>query len=366
MIRKSLLAALLLLPTAGWSQQDSGLLERFESLGIREAATPLRDQPGWAPPRRIAVALPRRVADAEARVRQLAGDIEVTFISSGLPDPGEIDVFVGWCFPAALAPGSSVRYLHNYGSGLDRCSFDANARSADVIVTNGQKVASEMIGEHAIAMAFALARNLPVFSRAMSQGDWNRALTAEPQVTSLRGKVMLVLGLGGIGTQVARMASNLGMRVVATRNSRREGPDFVDYVGLSHEMSYLARGADVVVNALPLTRDTRGAVNGEFFGEMKPGAYYISVGRGGTTDTDALLDALNSGRLRGAGLDVTDPEPLPADHPLWQAPNVIITPHVSGASDQQVSLSFELAMENLGRYIRGDRLLNVVDLKRGY
>ncbi len=177
---------------------------------------------------------------------------------------------------------------------------------------------------------------------------------------------MLVLGLGGIGTAVARMANDLGMRVVATRNSRREGPDFVDYVGLSHEMSYLARGADVVVNALPLTRDTRGAVDGKFFDQIKQDAYYISVGRGGTTDTEALMAALESGRLRGAGLDVTDPEPLPQDHPLWRMPNVIITPHVSGASDREVSLSFELALENLGRYINGGRLLNVVDLKRGY
>ena len=116
---------------------------------------------------------------------------------------------------------------------------------------------------------------------------------------------MLVLGLGGIGTQVARRANDLGMRVIGTRNSSRSGPEFVEYVGLSNEMVELAAQANVVVNALPLTDATRLAVNAEFLDNMPDGSYYVSVGRGGTTDTDALVEALRNGKLAGAGLDVT-------------------------------------------------------------
>ena len=178
---------------------------------------------------------------------------------------------------------------------------------------------------------------------------------------------MLVLGLGGIGTEIARRGAGLGMRVVATRNSSREGPDFVDYVGLPDEMTRLARDADVIVNALPLTDTTRGILDAEFFdagGNTNP-RYFINVGRGATVDTQALLAALQSGQLAGAGLDVTDPEPLPRDHPLWREKNVIITPHVSSRGGDRLRHQL-LTLENMRRYLAGDRLLNVVDPEKGY
>jgi len=165
---------------------------------------------------------------------------------------------------------------------------------------------------------------------------------------------------------VARRAHDLGMRVIGTRNSSRSGPDYVDYVGLSDEMTKLAGEAHVVVNALPLTKSTRGIVNVEFFDGMTDGSYYISVGRGATTDTDALMAALKSGKLSGAGLDVTNPEPLPEDHELWTLPNVLITPHAASLSDLSEHNTIIIARENLRRYVHGERLLNLVDLTRGY
>jgi phosphoglycerate dehydrogenase-like enzyme len=180
------------------------------------------------------------------------------------------------------------------------------------------------------------------------------------------GRTMLVVGLGGIGTEVARRAHALGMRVIATRNSSREGPDFVARVGLPGDLAAFAAEADVVVNATPLTPETEDLFDEEFFAAMKPGGYFVSVGRGASTDTDALVDALRSGHLAGAGLDVTDPEPLPAGHPLWSMPNVIITPHVASNSDVQDEREWILAVENLRRYVAGEPLLNVVDLRRGY
>ena len=156
------------------------------------------------------------------------------------------------------------------------------------------------------------------------------------------------------------------MRVQATRNSRREGPEFVEYVGLAHEVVELAANADVVVNATPLTPATRGMFDAAFFSAMKETAYFVNVGRGESVVTADLVTALEEGTIAGAGLDVTDPEPLPSGHPLWRMPNVILTPHIAGGSDLLGGRVLALLVENLRRYTRGDPMLSVVDVARGY
>jgi len=177
---------------------------------------------------------------------------------------------------------------------------------------------------------------------------------------------MLVVGLGGIGTEVARLANAAGMRVTAIRNSRRSGPPFVASVGLGDDLPAYAHEADVVVNCLPMTPDTEDLFDAELFAVMKPTAFFVNVGRGRTVDTDALVSALVNGRIAGAGLDVTDPEPLPENHPLWNAPNLIITPHFAAWSDDESNLHWLLYRENLRRFAAGEKLLSVVDPEKGY
>jgi phosphoglycerate dehydrogenase-like enzyme len=155
------------------------------------------------------------------------------------------------------------------------------------------------------------------------------------------------------------------MRVLAVRNSSREGPEYIDYVGLSHEMLALASEADVVMNALPLTPSTRGIIDEEFFSAMKPTAIIVNVGRGATIVTEALMRAIDRGDIAGAGLDVTDPEPLPADHPLWAMPEVVITPHIAGRGSTS-GMRYRLLLENLRRYQAGEPLLNLVNIEDGY
>lgn len=191
-------------------------------------------------------------------------------------------------------------------------------------------------------------------------------MTLDSVVWELEGKTTLIAGLGGIGTEVARRAHAFGMRLTATRNSSRAGPDFVDHVGLSPGTVTLAAEADVVVDALPLTPETRGLFDAAFFAAMKPGAYFVNVSRGERVVTSDLVDALRSGHLAGAGLDVTSPEPLPPGHPPWSLPNVVLTPHSAGASDQVKRRILLLATENARRYASGGRMLSVVDPRRGY
>jgi phosphoglycerate dehydrogenase-like enzyme len=239
-------------------------------------------------------------------------------------------------------------------------------KARDLVVTNMRAVDSAAIAEHAIAMALALARGLPTFAVDTSRGRWSRQSASGIQMQVLNGKTLLVVGLGGIGTEVASRGHALGMKVIATRNSGRTGPDYVSHVGTPDELLTLARSADVIVNCAPLTTETTGLFNAKFFDVLKPNALFVNVARGGSVVTADLVKALNEKRIAGAGLDVVDPEPLPPDHPLWKAPNVLITPHLSAWSDLPSEDRWTLAREQVRRYVAGEKMLSVVDLKREY
>ena len=156
------------------------------------------------------------------------------------------------------------------------------------------------------------------------------------------------------------------MTVIATRDGGAGKPDFVSYVGKPDELLALARKADVIVSSVPLTPQTTGLYDAAFFAALKPTAIFVNVARGGSVVTAELVKALDEHRLAGAGLDVVDPEPLPPDHPLWKAPRVLITPHTSARSDLPGEARWTLAVENLRRYVAGEKMLLVVDPKRGY
>ena len=275
------------------------------------------------------------------------------------------DAVIGFCNREIIAAAESLAWVQIFSAGAETCLAVDRVGSGEVLLTNAQKLASPAIGEHAVAMALSLARGLVTYGKTMQTGAWDRDAVWDSAMSSLDGKTMLVVGLGGIGTEVARRGAGIGMRVVATRNSSRDGPPFVDYVGLSDDLFELASQADVVVNALPLTPATTGLYDDDFFDALKPGALFINVARGKSVVTDDLVAALRDGRVGGAGLDVTEPEPLPPEHVLWQMPNVIITPHIAWfGSDRERTRT--LVRENIRRYIEGDALLNVVDPERGY
>ena len=376
---KNLVALLLLiclnalvLPAAAESSNADNLVAE---LGIRESKLPSREIPGWSRPNKVSILVWEDLPDSGVASRkwllEISDGVEIDIVDATKEDfdvsqLANSDVYVGWCSPDAIPTIKNLRYIHFYSAGIDHCVSMLKSLDSLPITTNSAKAASETIAEHAIALMLSLTRNLHSHHAAQLKSSWRGENDDTFPATSVQGKTMLVLGLGGIGSQIARRAHAMGMRVHATRNSSRTGPDYVDYVGLSSEMTELAAQADVVVNALPLTSTTRGIVNAAFFDSMKNGSYYVSVGRGATTDTEALMAAMDSKKLHGAGLDVTDPEPLPDDHRLWAIPNVVITPHVSGTSERSERNTWIIARENVRRYIQGERLLNLVDLERGY
>jgi phosphoglycerate dehydrogenase-like enzyme len=336
-------------------------------LGLVESPTPVRDRPGWKAPRKVLVwavepELMPLLQSAAPGVELLAAKdaAEAAKLAAGA------DAAIGFCTPEILAAGTGIRWIQSYSAGVERCVAVPAVRERDILLTNMQRVAAPVMAEHVLAMMLAFTRGLDFFILERAAARWTRDLPPPAKMLALEGKTLLVVGLGGIGTEVAKRANALGMRVIATRASGRDGPPFVAYVGLPDELRKLAAEADFVVNTTPLTPATTGIFDAGFFAAMKPRAYFFNVGRGKSVVQDDLVAALRSGRLAGAGLDVTDPEPLPKDNPLWQMSNVIITPHVSADSDVGDSFRFVIARENLRRYVAGEKMLSVVDTARGY
>jgi len=365
------------LPTnAQESDNDCFLCEEaaavIEEYSLRESSTPVRELEGWAPPKRIVLSTGQGLADL---LKRAAPDAEI--IAAGSPEAAaEIiagaDVYFGICTPEIAKRGTSLKWIQIMRAGIDACTAQPEIADRGTVATNLQRVLAKPIAEHAISLMFAFSRKLYAFRDEQHTGQWNGDIrqgrrTSGAGLWLVSGRTMLVVGLGGIGSEVARLGDALGMRVLATRNSRREGPDYVEYVGLSHEMNELAAQADVVISTLPLTADTASLHNAAFFAAMKPEAIFINIGRGETVDTDALVAALRSGEIAGAGLDVAAPEPLPEGHPLWSLPNVMMTPHVAGSSSGALRpIVGPILLENLRRYVAGDALISEVDLNRGY
>jgi len=346
-----------------FAQSDIG--ELIEQTGVKPGPVASRDFPGWRQPQKIVL---RDLGfDADTLEEELPG-IDVVLVRSegeAIDNAAGADAVLGWCTAAVAEAARDAVWLQVFSAGVERCLPVDAIRNGDVMLTNMQKMSSPVIGEHVTAMVLTLSRGLIPFAKSMSGGAWMRSSDIVAGMQSYTGKTVLVAGLGGIGTEAARRLAALDMRIIGTRRSSREGPDFVDYVGLSHELLELAAEADFIVNALPHTPETEGLFDAEFFNTAKRGAHFINVGRGKTVITDDLVAALESGQIAGAALDVTDPEPLPSDHPLWQLDNVIITPHVASRGGNRVR-HIMLTMENLRRFAAGEALFNVVDPEAGY
>ncbi|MGB0507416.1 MAG: D-2-hydroxyacid dehydrogenase [Pikeienuella sp.] len=257
----------------------------------------------------------------------------------------------------ALLNCPTVRWVSNGGSGCDHITpWDAST----ITVTNAAGVAADMMAEYCIGGMLHFSLGLDRFRTAQNAREWTAG-----SVAPIAGKTVLIIGLGHTGVAVAKRARAMGLTVLATRARPAPHPA-VDEVYGSDDLPALWSRADFVVLATPLLPTTKGIMGAEAFAALKPGAVLLDVSRGGVADEAALLNALDSGKLRGAALDVFATEPLPSDHRLWSYENVIITPHCSSVFDGWEAKSVEMFADNLTRYRAGAPLTNIVDPTRGY
>jgi phosphoglycerate dehydrogenase-like enzyme len=276
----------------------------------------------------------------------------------------DADALYGFITPRVIRAGKSLRWVQQPSAGVEHLMKIPELVQSDIILTNMQRAYAPEIADQAMGYLLAFTRSLAHFVRAQPSQDW-RSSGRGVVLDELMGKTLLVVGLGGIGSEISRRAAAFGMRVVATDPKVLERPLCVDELHKPSAFHALLPQANVLASAVPLTNVSRKMIGAKEFGMMKPGVILINVSRGGVVDTQALIDALDRKQVAAAGLDVTDPEPLPKGHALWSR-NVIITPHSAGQSPGGERRKHEVMCENLRRFASGEMLLNIVDKNVGY
>ena len=274
----------------------------------------------------------------------------------------DADAIVGTISPQLFRAAKKLRWVQVYSAGVEHEIFPELAGSG-VVLTNCKILQGPNIADHAMGLLLALTRDLYLAIPDRVKEEWDRR---EYSPIELRGKTAVIIGVGGIGMQIAQRAHAFDMTVIGVDPKDIPLNYFFSRLVPPDRLEAVLPEADVVFMAAPLTPQSQGMMGPKQFGLMKKGSYFVAVSRGRTYDSDALLEALKTGRLAGAGLDVTNPEPLPKGHPLWKLENVIITPHIAGQSDGVQARRMALIVANVSRFARGEPLLNVVDKKKGY
>jgi len=256
-----------------------------------------------------------------------------------------------------------LKLLQLNSAGTDNYT-EPGVLAPGTILTNATGAYGKSVAEHMFAVMMTLQKKLHLYRDDRLKGGWNDYGT----VTSIADATVVVVGLGNIGTHFAGMAKALGAHVIGVKRRPSVCPSQVDELFLMEDLKKVLPMADVVFSILPDTKATRQIYNKELFESMKRTGIFLNAGRGNAVDQEALLWALQNKRIMAAGLDVTNPEPLPAEHPLWQEENVLITPHVSGQYHLPETLDkiIEIAAANIEAYLSGKALINVVDMESGY
>lgn len=331
------------------------------------------------------VCFPALDADRAARVREAAAGAEVVqaaTLAEAMSSIADADAFFGKLTPELLAAARKLRWVQSPTASLEHYIFDALVQHP-CMLTNMRGIFSDVIADHVFGYILCFARNLHVYLRQQQQRLWQPVGDAEnagqnfisgPGLATPRDRAHLhladctlgIVGLGAIGTETARRGAAFGMRVLAVDPLQTSAPEFVEALWPMARFSDLLAESDFVVVCAPHTPETAGMFDRALFRTMRQSAYFINIGRGAIVRLDDLVAALDAGELAGAALDVFETEPLPKEHRLWQMPNVLITPHVAACSPRIAERHLETLLDNVGRFVRGEPLRNVVDKKNWF
>jgi len=312
--------------------------------------------------------LPEVPADHLTLIRAVLGPNDEVSIAStradALAGAPTADVILGFVDPELLALCERLRWVHAIASGVDAILFP-EFKASDVVLTGEKGLVGGHLADHAFALLLALTRRLAAAVR-LGPASWDERVAFRRDETELDGLTMGIIGFGGTGREVARRAAAFGMRCRVVDREAVAGTTEAPVVHTLSGLPALIERSDVIAICCPLTEETRNLIDDAVFAQMKSSAILINVTRGEIVDADALVRAIESGAIAGAGLDVTPEEPLPASHPLWSLDTVVITPHTAGASQFRTGRNLNRFVENLRRFQRDRPLIGIVDKDLGY
>ncbi|MGA7295684.1 MAG: D-2-hydroxyacid dehydrogenase [Terriglobales bacterium] len=305
------------------------------------------------------------------RLRREFPEIDVVH----LPDYKRVDaeivdagIVISWSIrPEQIAAAKRLRWIHSPAAAVHQLMFPELINS-EILLTNAREVHGPVVAEHVIALIFALAKKIPGSVRLQEKHIWGQQILWDelPRVREVAGATLGMVGLGSIGQPVVKSAKALKMRVIAVREHPEKGSEGADAVFGPGEIDEVFRRSDYIVLAAPVTASTKAIANAERLALMKSDACLINVGRGPLIDELSLAAALREKKIGGAALDVFPKEPLAADSPLWDVPNLLITPHTAALTEKLWERHYALFSENLRRYLKGEALQSVVDKRKGY
>ncbi len=333
-----------------------------EEYGVVEGPSPTKKDADWKKPKRIVVSAGLMPAKLQ-ELKRVAPDVEFVPAKNAADAAklaGDADAILGFGTANVVEGGKKLRWIQVGSTGVERALLPELTKRK-IALTDTRRLDAPNAADQAFALLLSLSRGV---KRSTGPQAWEE-LKKDLKPVELNGKTMLVVGLGGVGTQIARRANAFGMRVQAIDPKEMERPDFVYSLDKPARLKELLPKADVVVLACPLTAETRGLFGAEQFKAMKPTAYLVNVARGPIVKTTNLAEALEKKVIAGAGLDATDPEPLPDSDALWKLPNCVISPNVGGQSPEAQDRQWRLWRENVRRFAVGEPLLCVVDKESG-
>ncbi len=310
-------------------------------------------------------------AEGEHAFDELFGnipDLEIVRVATtaeALPHIGDADVFYGRPSDELVQAAPNLKLIQAQSAGVDFLMTMPAVASCAAPLANTRGAHAPSIAEHAFALLLALTRVLPTAFKWQSEKYWARG-EGYRLPKEIMGSTMGIIGYGAIGKAIAQRAVGFGMKVIAVDVYPASNVAYVDEVWPISRLHDLMSQSDVVAIAAPYTKESRHLLDAAAFAAMKPGGFLIAVSRGGIIDEAALLDALNSGHVAGAGIDVSETEPWDATSPFWDLPNVVVTPHLAGSSTQKERRCAEILRENILRLQRGEELINLVDKQAGF
>ncbi len=307
---------------------------------------------------------------ANFQIHEYAGNRDVlitTDIDLVLKSAAEIDIVLGNFPREHLSSLPKLIWFQQFGTGVEWLSEHPYLIKAPFVLTNCSDDHHDVVADHLMALMLSVTRNIPQFVNSQSKNQWqSTSLTECKNLFQLRGKTVLVVGLGSVGLAIIKRLVPFGVKIIGVRKNITKSVEHVSKLFNVDELNIAAKEANIVVSSLPKTAETSDLFNEAFFNALASPSFFFNIGRGNAVNETALINALETGQLNGAGIDVTIEEPLNKESSFWTTPNLLITPHVGGTYNDVMKTWRDIALNNLCLYQEGKELRNVVDKKSGY